>query len=104
MVLFEELLHLLYEIVGVFLRLAELVSQAVDLLIQTGFNTFEVYVIALLILSHINLKIPIVVLLVVYVVVDTFEYVFLFLSDVLVEFKDLLPDDLNLSKSPPRPL
>ena len=78
------------------MRFAEFVSQAVHLLIQTGLDTFEVYVVTLLILSHINLKIPFIVLFVVNVVVDAFEDVLLFLLDVLVEFKDLLSNDLNL--------
>ena len=56
-VLLQELLHLVYKIVRVFLRFAELVTQTINLFIKTSFDTIKVDMVALLILPHIYLEI-----------------------------------------------
>lgn len=56
-VLLQELLHLVYEVVRVFLRFAELVAQTINLFIKTSFDTIKVDMVALFILPHIYLEI-----------------------------------------------
>ena len=56
-VLLQELLHLVHQIIRVFLRFAELVTQTINLFIKTSFDAIKVDMVALLILPHINLEI-----------------------------------------------
>ena len=56
-VLLQELLHLVHQIIRVFLRFAELVTQTINLFIKTSFDTIEVDMVALLIFPYIDLEI-----------------------------------------------
>ena len=104
MVLLQELLHLVHEVIRVFLRLAKLVSQSFHLLVETGLDSIEVDMVALLILPHVNLQIPRVVLLHIDVVPDALKYMLLLLLDLCVQLLDLVPQDLHVGEALSRAL
>ena len=84
--------------------LAKLVAESIDFLIEAGFDTIKVDVVALFILLDIELKVPRIRRLNVDVLVNAPQNLLLLDPDLLVELKNLRSQVLHVIQSPPGPL